>query len=148
MNLKRKTLIILIVTIAMFMIVAQSTVNATSQKVFNLSHQRYLYNKTSGEYERKYEYAINGSRERPIFQILSWNATKTAVTGTDYFCLDANTSASWYGGGSSDTATKVTYSSVNAYDLTKAEGKSKIKSNYNQIMWLLDNMYIASKDSG
>ena len=150
MNLKRKFLLVMLIVVTLITIMPRNYVSAdTTSKIFNLAHQRYLYNKLPNgniEYIQKNEYAINGSRNRPIFQVaLRDENDSSLVAGTNYFCLDANTSYTWYGTGKNITDT-VTYSSSS--DLESATGKSKIAQNYNQIMWLLDNMYLATNDSG
>ena len=157
MKIKRKVLIVFAIIIASIFVLIQNTSYAESGNLgLKLSYKRY----TSAE---GWGYALNNGTVHPIYQILKVNGNN--ILGTNYFCLDPNTSHSWnyrtitdddgnkYNVASSiDTLASYTdyydMENVNLSDLDKFSSKSAVIKNYKQIMWILDNMYIASEDNG
>ena len=156
MNLKRKILIVFVIIMASVLGLVQNVSFATQGTLgLKLSYKRY----TS---EEGWGYALNNGTAHPIYQILKVNGSN--IAGTNYFCLDPETSYSWnyhtqtdtnghtyhVAGNISDTANYTDYydmEKTNLSDLDKFSSKSAVVKNYKQIMWILDNMYVASIDS-
>ena len=151
--LKNKTVklvICLIILIVIGLSLCSSMVYAATTTT-KLNYARIVKN-SNGVYENKNGYALNTGTNHPIFQIVSVNGNQT--TGTNYFCLDASAGSTW---NANRVGTAVDYDS--SYDLVnnKSEISNLIstysdiaKSNYyKQVLWLLDNMYVAdsSKES-
>ena len=140
----------LIISIVMFFSLCSSMVYAAdSSKSTKLSYARIVKN-SNGEYENKNGYALNTGTNHPIFQIVSVNGSQT--TGTNYFCLDATSGSTW---SSNIVGTAVDYDK--SYDLVNDKSEiSKLVSTYSdiaksdyytQILWLLDNMYVADSST-
>ena len=151
MKLRKKILVILIIVMAIILSIVQNSVFATSGALnLKLSYKRYT--SSSGGWA----YALNNGTAHPIYQIISVNGDN--IVGTNYYCLDADTSATW--NYSTDSTGKYDTASINIaarytdyYDMEKKTDLSEINnfSNkvavnkyYNQIMWILDNMYLYS----
>ena len=157
MNLKRKKFIVFLIIMTLTLGIAQNLSYATNGTLgLKLSYKRY----TSSE---GWGYALNNGTAHPIYQILAVNGGN--VVGTNYFCLDPETSASWNYHTNTDANgnTYNTAGSINMLanytdyydledkddlsDLSNFSSKKAIVKNYKQIMWILDNMYVASEDS-
>ena len=152
MKLGKKFLYAIVIIFIAITLTIQSTVKADSnQKIFCLSHQRYIYNKSTSQFDQKMVYGIDGisgeSETKPLFQILSWDAAQTSINGINYLCMNGQVAHTWNDSNQS-IDTKITYEGSKSYDLDTVAGKNKIVANYDQIMWLLDNVYLTSEDSG
>ena len=103
--------------------------------------------------EPKNGYALNttgneGESHKPIFQIMS------STNKTNYYCLNATAGESWVNG---TIGTNATYNRT--YDLnltsdinllkndTNSVYKNVAGSHLNQILWILDNLYVPSGDA-
>ena len=150
MKLKRRVLIVLVMIVSIVFGIVQNMSYATSGTLgLKLSYKRY----TSSD---GWAYALNNGTAHPIYQIISVNGDN--IVGTNYYCLDADTSATWNystdSTGKYDTASiGKTANYTDYYDMEKKADLSEINnfSNkvavnkyYNQIMWILDNMYLYS----
>ena len=150
MKLKRRGLIVLVMIVSIVFGIVQNMSYATSGTLgLKLSYKRY----TSSD---GWAYALNNGTAHPIYQIISVNGDN--IVGTNYYCLDADTSATWNystdSTGKYDTASiGKTANYTDYYDMEKKADLSEINnfSNkvavnkyYNQIMWILDNMYLYS----
>lgn len=164
MNLKRKILIVFVIIMASVLGLVQNMSLATQGTLgLKLSYKRY----TDAE---GWGYALNNGTAHPVYQIYAMNGNNYAIDSngkrkTNYFCLDPETSASWnyhtetdatsgdayhVAGNISVTANYTDYydmEKINLSDLDKFSSKSSVVKNYKQIMWILDNMYVASIDS-
>ena len=167
MKFKRKVIGILVIVIAIILGVVQNVsfaTKATTPLGLKLSYRRYTSKEGWG-------YALNNGTAHPVFQILSVSNgnSNSSVLGTNYFCLDAEKSDSWNYqvkedengnkyqiAGSIDTIANYTHyydldSTVDQKQLSSLESYNEYKevSKYSrQIMWILDNMYVYSEDSG
>ena len=148
--MKTKKIIIKILIISLMMIVfmkasLSNAANSNSASLF-LSYLRY----TNGQYKDGYAYNLRPNTGKPIFQIMS-NTNKT-----NYFCLNADAGDSWRNGSIGNTT--VNYNK--SYDLGLQSDLAQLKNNtnpvysnignsryLNQILWILDNMYVSSNVS-
>ena len=158
--MKMKNAIIKIVIIAMSIILGAGTisslaVNENANKVLQLQYFRYVYSYDSKTYEATDGYALNtvgNETHHPIYQILS--IENDAITGTNYYCVNATFGQTWNSHDSGVT-TPVTYN--RSYDLNLQsdidilKNDTSLSSAYTnvakskylpQILWILDNIYI------
>ena len=133
----------LLVSAIIILGIAQTSVYAanTTEKTIKLSYYRYV--KDGNGYKQSTEgYALSGNPVHPIFQILSIDSSSKNVLGTDFYCLNAESGATWLTG---DINQEIKYSK--STDLVKEKANvadilpDKI---YTQVMWILDNMYTES----
>ena len=173
MKFKKKILVFIAISMIIILSLVQNVSYATKAQDslgVKLSYKRY----TSSE---GWAYALNNSSAHPIYQILSVKGEN--IVGTNYFCLDADTSATWnyntyvvtdnQGNPVKDEKGNIQYyhtaGSINTlasydeyYDLTSESDLQKfatlehfknysaINKYYKQILWILDNMYVAAED--
>ena len=143
-----RTLIVMMVAILGIGSIIPSLAVTDENKELALEYFRYINNEyTDG-------YALNkvgneGESHHPIYQIMSNS------NGTNYYCLNATAGESWLSG---TVGTKATYN--RGYDLSSSSDIELLKndtndvyknignsSHLNQILWILDNMYIPSKSA-
>ena len=149
MKMKRaiiRTLIVVMVAMLGIGTILPSLAVTEENKELRLEYFRYINNDyTNG-------YALNtvgneGESHHPIFQIMS------STNDTNYYCLNATAGESWLSG---TVGAKATYN--RGYDLNSSSDIDALKNDtndvyknignsahLNQILWILDNMYIPSK---
>ena len=165
MKVKKKILSFLAMTMIVTLGIVQNVSYATKAQDplgLKLSYKRYTTSEGWG-------YALNNGTAHPIYQILAVNGEN--IVGTNYFCLDADTSETWnysreevtdsngvkhYYDKAGSISTLASYDEY--YDLTnisdlqalvaldKYKQYEAVSKYYKQIMWLLDNIYVASED--
>ena len=152
-NKKIKMLLSIITVLIMLVSIGANLVYAAdSTLTAKLSNSREV--KENGVYVTKDGYLLNSDTAHPVFQIMSVDGS--TKTGTNLFCLNATAGATW-NDENAGTGAEVTYNK--GYDLTNAEDIETVKglvstysdvvngAYYEQIMWILDNMYVADSDS-
>ena len=150
MNSKKiKLLTSIIIVLIMCVALLNTTVYAANTSVTTqLSRTRWVKN-SNGEYIEKRAYALNTGKDHPIYQILSLD-DKGTKTGTNYYCLNAEKGYTWTNNliGASTEYDK-SYDFINDKSeiskLVKTYSDVVNSKYYTQIMWLLDNMYIANE---
>ena len=138
-----RTLVVMMAAILGIGVILPSLAVTEEDKELALSYFRYVNgNYTDG-------YALNtvgneGESHHPVYQIMSTS------NGTNFYCLDATAGESWTSG---TVGTRATYN--RGYDLSSASDIALLKNDtnetyrkignstkLNQILWILDNMYI------
>lgn len=133
----------------------------STEKELILSYYRYV----NGEKKYAYKYSTadtngqEGTTGKKIFQIMTEDKTKT-----NYYCLNATVGASWTGDGATlneEHPAKATYNS--SFDLNNTKDLKRLRENettdirdvyknvakstyFNQIWWILDNMYVPNTE--
>ena len=148
---------ILIMFIAIMLGLGSTSVQAmqdyqgSKAKTLRLSYFRYI----NGGYTNGY--ALNtvgneGESHHPIYQIMNEN------NNTNYYCLNATAGESWLSGTIGTSATyNRSYDLNSSSDIEALKADSSLSTTYrnvvnskylNQIMWILDNMYVADQTQG
>ena len=134
-----------------------SLATGDTEKSLYLSYGRYGY--SSSDFIEKGAYAVSNSNNHCIFQVRDTNN----ATANNFYCLDATTSYTWnYHTDSSTGLQTADVSDAVVYDrpydmisdseiiksLSVSEYSDVNNSNYlGQILWILDNGYIAEEDN-
>lgn len=134
----------ILICIIMLIGILQTVVYAgttNTEKTIKLSYYRYI--KSGNEYKQSSEgYALSGGNSHPIFQILSIDESSKKVLGTNFYCLDAESGATWLTG---DINQEIKYSKSTDLVKEKSSVTSVLPDSiYTQVMWILDNMYTES----
>ena len=150
-------MLIAIVTISIGIMSTQSF--AVNEKNIGISYFRYLYSKEQAEYIRKDGYALNLSSNKqrakhPFFQL--YVEENNRPSKTSLYCVNAVVGETWSNPQAlTGNSTTVTYNQSYNLATQKSEIENLAKAEYNQIanseyykqiMWILDNIYIPSKD--
>ena len=149
MKLKTRFSKVLILVLSFLLGMGSTLTFATKDESAELALSYFRY--ANGAY--KNGYALNttgneGESHKPIFQIMS------STNKTNYYCLNATAGESWVNG---TIGTNATYNRT--YDLnltsdinllkndTNSVYKNVAGSHLNQILWILDNLYVPSGDA-
>ena len=144
MNIKNKAKIISIITTVLLCTgILYSNVYATAKDISidaKLSQKRYLNGVPTKAYK------IKNTSEDYIFQILSVDGNNN-IKDTNLYCLNQAIGLTWYG---TQNGAKVHYDK--AYDMVTQKNEisslnissysNVVKTNYNQLMWIIDHMYV------
>ena len=141
-----RTLIVMMVAILGLGSIIPSLATTDENKELLLSYFRHV----NGEYTNGYAISTaSNPSEKPVFQIMS------STNGTNYYCLNANVGETWRTG---TIGTSSTYN--RGYDLNSSSDINLLKNDLtqeysnignspylNQILWILDNMYISGSSN-
>ena len=139
-----RTLIVMIVAILGIGSIIPSFAVTEENKELALSYFRYV----NGNYTNGYALnTVGNETHHPIYQIMSNN------NETNYYCLNATAGESWLSG---TVGAKATYN--RGYDLSSSSDIELLKNDtnatyktigdsehLNQVLWILDNMYVFDK---